>query len=97
MGTTPVVIVEFHGNARLVETPEHEVMSIGWMIGRQVNFFRPMKIIRKFEFKDEADRAWKDLRAGATDAEILSRDYSGVPPIGEPIPLVDHSRMKARR
>lgn len=92
-------LVETHGTGRLVETPENEGMSGGWAICRQRLFFSPVLIIRKFEFEDEARRAWKDFCNGVTDDDIQSRDYSGAPPrasLGEPIPLVDHKRLLKR-
>lgn len=95
MSTETVIILAAFGTARLVKTAENQVMAPGWAIAR-TRFFRPLLIVRKFEFKDEADRAWEDLCSGATDDDMQSRDYSNAPPLGEPIPLVDHEQLLKR-
>lgn len=96
MSRERVIVLATFEKLRLVETLENPVMSPGWAIGRQEMFFRPMAILRKFEFKDEADRAWLDTCNGASDHDIQNRDYSGAPPLGETIPLAEHPRPRRR-
>jgi len=94
MPKVKVIIRAAYGDARLVETPANEFLSPGWAIGRQEIPLKPLAIYRKFEFEEEARRAWDDVIAGATLYDIQSRDYSGSPAVGESVPLVDHSRLR---
>jgi hypothetical protein len=79
------------GPAIAMEVVETEITSVGWALGVKRNSFRPIVIIRRLLFVDEADRAWQDLISGVPIPEIQTRNYASdpdaVPLCSEAIPL----------